>query len=109
MNLKELTLNYFKTFSSQDPDGLRGLFSNDVYLRDWEINVEGIDGVVAANKGIFDSVDTINVVPVKICETGNMTISEIEVHVNSTEVLKVVDVIEFDSEGKIVAVRAYKG
>ena len=109
MNLKDLTLNYFNTFSNQDIDGLRALFSNDVYLRDWEINVSGIDDVVSANKGIFDSVDSISIIPIEICETGNMTASEIEIHINNKETLKVVDVLEFNGEGKIQAVRAYKG
>jgi len=35
--------------------------------------------------------------------------SEIVININNTETLNVVDIIEFDEEGKICAVRAYKG
>ena len=39
-----------------------------------------------------------------------MTVSEMEIYINGREqVLNVVDVIEFNSDGKICAVRAYKG
>ncbi len=109
MNLKDLTLNYFSTFSNQDADGLRELFSRDVSLRDWEISANGIDDVISANQGIFDSVKTISIIPIEICETGNMTASEIEIHINNEETLRVVDVLEFNGDGKISAVRAYKG
>jgi len=109
MNLKELTLNYFNTFSNKDTEGLRALFSNDVYLRDWEISESGIENVISANQKIFDSFDTINVIPIEICQTGNITASEMEIHINKSEVIRVVDVIEFNGDGKICAVRAYKG
>ena len=109
MNLRDLTLNYFRTFSNQDVDGLRELFSRDVSLRDWEISANGINDVIIANKAIFDSVKGISIIPIEICETGNITASEIEIHINDEEALRVVDVLEFNSDGKIFAVRAYKG
>ena len=39
------SLEYFTTFSEKDSAGLRNMFSNDVYLRDWEILANGIDEV----------------------------------------------------------------
>jgi len=109
MNLKELTLKYFNTFSNKDVDGLRELFSCDVSLRDWEISASGIEEVINANQKIFDSLDTISVVPIEICQTGNITASEMEIHINNSESIKVVDIIEFNSDCKICAIRAYKG
>jgi len=110
MNLKKLTMNYFNTFSNKDAEGLRALLSDDVYLRDWELAENGIENVINANQNIFDSVDTISIIPIEICETGNMTVAEMEIHINGRDqILNVVDVIEFNSDGKICAVRAYKG
>tara|TARA_R100000008_G_C3515111_1_gene130893 strand:+ start:362 stop:694 length:333 start_codon:yes stop_codon:yes gene_type:complete len=110
MNLKQLTKNYFNIFSNKDVVGLRGLLAEDVYLRDWELAENGIENVVKANQNIFDAVDTISIIPIEICQTGNMTVSEMEIYINGREqVLNVVDVIEFNSDGKICAVRAYKG
>ncbi len=110
MNLKQLTKNYFNAFSNKDSEMLKSLLAEDVYLRDWELAENGIENVINANQNIFDSVDTISIIPSEICETGNMTVSEMEIYINGRDqVLNVVDVIEFNSDGKICAVRAYKG
>jgi hypothetical protein len=109
MNLKELTLKYFDTFSNKDVDGLKELFSKDITLRDWDLNVGPVAYVLHENKKMFKMFDTINIVPINIAETGNLTVSEIEIYINNDDALRVVDVIEFNSDGKICAIRAYKG
>jgi len=109
MKLKELTLKYFNTFSNKDVDGLRELFSNDVTLRDWELNVGGSAYVLHENKKMFNLFDSIKIIPLNVAVTGNITVSEIELHINESEIIRVVDVIEFNDNGKICAVRAYKG
>jgi hypothetical protein len=109
MNLKELTLKYFDTFSNKDVDGLKELFSKDVTLRDWDLNVGGSAYVLHENKKMFNLFDSIEIIPLNIAVTGNITVSEIEIHIDKSEIVRVVDVIEFNSDGKICAVRAYKG
>ena len=100
---------YFKTFSNKDSEGLRNMFSDNVYLRDWDILANGIDEVVQANQDIFDSVDTIVVTPIRIISNGTDLVSaELEIVVNDEETLLVTDKLEFDDD-KINSVRAYKG
>ena len=100
---------YFKTFSNKDSEGLRNMFSDNVYLRDWEIFANGIDEVVDANQNIFDSVNTIVVTPIQIISNGtNYVSAELEIVVNDEETLLVTDILEFDDD-KINSVRAYKG
>ena len=99
----------FKTFSNKDSEGLRNMFSDNVYLRDWDILANGIDEVVQANQDIFDSVDTIVVTPIRIISNGTDLVSaELEIVVNDEETLLVTDILEFDDD-KINSVRAYKG
>ena len=107
-NLKQLAINYFETFSRKDIDSLAGLFTAGPSLRDWTGTATGKADVLAANKTIFDSVDTIQVTPLAIYETENVVTAEIEVLINSEEKLLVVDVITFEGD-KIASVRAYKG
>ena len=57
VDLVDKALTYFKTFSNKDSEGLRSLFSENVYLRDWEILANGIDEVVEVNQNIFDFMD----------------------------------------------------
>jgi hypothetical protein len=109
MDLKSLCLEYFETFSRKDLHGLEVMFTGDVTLRDWEISATGIDEVLAANKKIFDSVEYIHVMPLHLYQDNNTVTAELSIVVSGAVHLSVVDVIKFNSAGKIVSVRAYKG
>ena len=108
-NLKKLSINYFELFSNKDIENLKLMFDSNVKLRDWEIDAQGIDDVIKANLNIFNSVDTIKVHPILIVEEGNFIFAEINIIVNDKETLKVVDIIEFNSNFKIISIRAFKG
>jgi hypothetical protein len=106
---KELALKYFKAFSNKDLATLETMFSENVVLRDWLISVNGRLSVLEANKNIFNSVTKILVVPQTIFVLNNTVIAELEIMVNHDEKIYVIDVIEYDSQGKIQSIRAYKG
>lgn len=109
MTNKEKVITYFQTFSNKDLDGLKEMFSEDVRLTDWDIAEAGIDDVIAANKRIFDSVDTIVVKPLYFYYDGEDSFAvEILIVVNEKEFLEVVDVIRFNEEGLIDSIKAYK-
>jgi hypothetical protein len=107
--LLDKSFEYFQTFSEQDSEGLRSMFSDDVILHDWDIIANGIDEVVQANQDIFDSVDTIVAEPLKTYLDNNVVITELKIIINEEETLLVTDIIEFNEFGKIKFVRAYKG
>jgi hypothetical protein len=107
-DLKQLATRYFETFSRKDLDSLAGMFTANATLRDWNGSAEGKTDVLAANKNIFDSVDTIVVTPLSLYQDGNTVAAEIEVLINSEEKLLVVDIITFENN-KISDLRAYKG
>lgn len=109
MDLKNLCLRYFNAFSNKDLERLDGMFSVGVQLQDWDIVAHGSIEVIAANKKIFDSVDSIVVLPVALYQDGNTVIAELEIIVNGKETINVVDVITFNEQQKITRIRAYKG
>ena len=102
-------LEYFTTFSEQDSKGLRSMFSDDVVLRDWEIMANGIDEVVDVNQNIFDSIDTILAIPIRVYDNQNTIVAELEITINDEETILVTDILEFDENEKIKEIRAYKG
>jgi len=108
MTLKEIATQYFETFSRKDLNGLASMFTDTVTLRDWERSASGKVDMLAANKSIFDAVDTITVTPMALYEDSNTVTAEIEVLVNDDTRLLVVDVITFEGD-KISSLRAYKG
>ena len=65
-NIQDTALSYFKTFSEKNIDGLREMFDDNVTLRDWDIDEQGIENVLKANLNIFQNVQNINVIPKRI-------------------------------------------
>ena len=109
MTLKEISLKYFKDFSSKDISSLKKVFANDIVLRDWEIEAKGIDAVIKANQNIFNNVFSIFVDPKNLYQEGNIVIAELNIKINDSEIIFVVDLIEFNEENKIKRIFAYKG
>ena len=109
MTLKEITSKYFKDFSSKDITSLKEVFANDIVLRDWEIEAQGFKAVIKANENIFDNVISIFVEPQNLYQEDNIVIGELKITINESEILYVVDLIEFNEENKIKRIYAYKG
>ena len=65
--------------------------------------------MLEVNKKIFKGVDTIEVKTVNIYSDNNTVISEIEILIDKSSKINVVDIISFDEEGKILSITAYKG
>jgi len=107
--LKNKALEYFKAFESKDINTLREMFEANVVLRDWEIYAEGLDAVLDAYSKIFSTADSIIVTPGNVYQDGNVVIAELNIEINSSNPIKVVDILEFTDVAKIIAIRAYKG
>ena len=109
MELKEKVLGYLECFSSKKISSLKDFFSNDIVLRDWEIEAHGIDEVIEANKNIFNNVKNIFVEIKNLYQEENIVIGELEIIINQSESLFVVDIFEFNEKNKIKRIFAYKG
>ena len=108
-NIKDSAQSYFTIFSEKNINGLREMFDDNVTLRDWDINNQGIESVLKANLNIFQNVKTINAIPQNIISENNFVFAELKIVVNDDEELKVVDLIEFNKKGKIISIKAFKG
>jgi len=109
MDLKNQALRYFYKFSNKDLQALKTMFDASVTLKDWNIDIIGLAGVLDANQDIFDNVESIKVTPLAIYEQNHTVIAELDILVNNLEHLAVVDVIKFNDKGLITSIRAYKG
>ena len=106
--MENLVKTYFEIFSNKDIKGLENLFSDDVFLQDWDILAKGKKQVLDANKNIFDSVESISVTLNNLYLDELVAICLIEIIINNEETLKVIDIIKFNDENKIIEVSAYK-
>ena len=110
IDLRAQTKQYLAAFSRKDVAGLGAMFAEGVVLRDWDVGtVSGKPAVLAANEKIFASVKSIEARPVAIHIAGQTAVAELEIHVDGKLALLVADVIDFDTDGLITAVRAYRG
>lgn len=88
---------------------LEELIADNITLKDWEIKATGKDEVLEANKKIFNSVKSINSKTVKNYFFDKTAICILKITINQSEIIDVVDIIEFDDEDKILNITAYKG
>jgi hypothetical protein len=77
-------------------------------LRDWLVEVNGRDEVLAEMSRAFESFASIKVTPIHVYCDQNTVIGELDIALDS-EHIRVVDVLEYSSDLKIRAIRAFKG
>lgn len=104
----QIALLYFQTFCKKDLASLEVLFSDNIILIDWQVQLIGRDNILNFNKKFFDSVDTIRIDVERIAIGQDTVIAEIKVIINNKINAPVVDVFEFDQDNKIKQIRAYK-
>ena len=102
-------IEYFEAFERKDISAIREMFDFNVTLRDWEISALGIDSVLAAIARIFYSTETITIQIMNIFKEQTFVVCELNITINTLNTIHVVDIIEFNSIGKICAIRAFKG
>jgi hypothetical protein len=105
--IENLTKDYFTAFANKDESNLYRMFNENVELVDWEVAVSGRDAVMKNNHDLFKSVKEIKITPALIAVYGTTSMSKILVEVDNVK-LNVVDIVTFDSEGKIIKIEAYK-
>ena len=75
-NLIPIAEKYFSYFRNKETQLLKKLFSKNINLRDWEINISGLDNVIEQNIKIFKSLDKFELQIVKLYQTENVIFGE---------------------------------
>ena len=109
--LKPFVLGYLNAFNAHDLKALALCFTEGILLRDWDQEVKGKKAVLEAKAVIFNRFPCINVTVKNLIEDEKMVVAELLVDLDPSidEPMKVVDIIQFRDDGKILAIRAYKG
>ena len=109
MNIENIARSYFKSFENMNIDELSEMFDEDIILKDWNIEAHGKQLVLEANKNIFNSVGSINVLVDNLYVSGRTAIAQLSIHVDGEPALPVVDIISFDESNRINSIIAYRG
>jgi len=106
-NLINQTKRYFELFSTKNVKGLENeMYSDNVHLRDWNGEWKGKQAVLEMNENLFNNDFTIDIDGIK--QSGSTTITTFNLHIADTQ-YKVVDIIDWDNDGKIKQIFAYNG
>jgi len=110
MKNNKTAVEYFKLFEEGNLEGLSKMYHDDIHLIDWNGQWKGKEEVLKMNKDLFDSND----VEVTVHEIEQPIFRESRVYCKISidvggVVLKVMDVIDFDTKGKITRIEAFNG
>ena len=109
MTNKERFLSYLRHYESKNLERISEMFAEGVSLRDWKISVEGKVAAMAETKANFEAATSIQIQPLRLYEGSSAVAGELKIVVDGNIELFVVDVVDFDSAGKIKAIRAFLG
>jgi steroid delta-isomerase len=109
MSHKSRFLQFLDCYARKDIEGIAGMLAENVSLRDWNISVHGRANVESATQQNFDDAESIEIEVLELYESSFAVAGELKIVVDRTIELHVVDVIQFDADGKVKSIRAYKG
>jgi hypothetical protein len=106
---REQFLAYLRHYAEKRLDLVSAMFADNITLRDWSVSVSGRAAAIAETAKNFEGAETIEIQPLGIYESVDTIAGELRILVDRKIELHVVDVITFNSTGKIVSIRAYLG
>ncbi|WP_435579085.1 nuclear transport factor 2 family protein [Gilvibacter sp.] len=105
----DLALLYLRKYAEKDLQAMEDLFAEDIVLRDWKIRVVGKSLALIETKKNFEAARSLTIDVLETYENADTVAAELKIVVNDTEELYVVDVMQFNAQGQIKAIRAYLG
>ena len=109
MNYLEAMREYMTAYATKDLAAVSRLLAEAVVLQDWNLRVEGRAAVLLATARNFEAASSIEIQVRAAVSQDRAVAAELDIVVDRSVKLQVVDVLRFNPEGKIVAIRAYKG
>ena len=107
--LKKLAKQYFKAFNAHSTDQLSKLFSKNIKLRDWEVNLKGLNNILLHNKKIFSNNKKIHVKVKDLSFNQNTVFAELLIQINKNKNINVIDIISYNNKNLIKSIKAFIG
>jgi hypothetical protein len=101
--------SFLSAYERKDIDAISEMLAEDVVLRDWILEVSGLEAAVAEYSKNFRDADSLRITVNQILESESGVAAELEIVVNGSEKLNVVDIFTFNDDKEITSVVAYKG
>jgi hypothetical protein len=108
-NFEFVLRSFLELYASKDLDSISKLLASSVVLRDWNLQVSGKDATLAQFKKNFEEAQSISISVSNVYTSTSGACAELEIVVNQSLSLRVVDVVIFDSDGLLTSIVSYKG
>jgi steroid delta-isomerase len=109
VDTETLARRFLAAYAAKDLGTIADQLADEVMLRDWNLEVHGRDAFLAETQRNFDDADSIEIDILRVHATPGSAAAELLVTVDDRIHLRVVDVFDVDDEGRVTAVRSYKG
>jgi len=100
---------YLRHYADKDLDAISDMLAEEVHLRDWNISVFGKAEALRETAKNFADAESIEIHILALYENADAVAGELHIIVDEKIDLYVVDVVTFNPEGKVTAIRSYKG
>ena len=105
----DLVHAYLAAYAARDLAAVEPMFADAITLRDWKIRVVGKAAALAETRKNFESVQSLAIKVLVAYEREGGAAAELEIVINGVDPIHVVDVFDFDADGRIAAIRAFIG
>lgn len=85
------------------------MLAEEVHLRDWNISVFGKVEALRETAKNFGDAETIEIRILTLYESADTVAGELHIRVDGRIDLYVVDMVTFNAQSKVTAIRSYKG
>ena len=109
MHHTELFRAYLRHYADKNLEAIADLLAEEVHLRDWNISVFGKAEALRETAKNFAEAESIEIRILALYESADTVAGELPIVVNNSIDLYVVDVVTFNEQGKVTAIRSYKG
>lgn len=103
------TRRFLAAYAAKDLGAIEALLAPEASSRDWNARVVGRPAVLAEFARNFAAADSLAIDVLHLHATSTSVAAELRIVVNGTIELFVVDVLDFDPQGRVCAIRSYKG
>jgi hypothetical protein len=106
--LKILANKYFELFSKKNIKQIAEMFAEEIILNDPNVCSIGKTEVLNTTQNIFNSANTIQIKVKDLYSENRAVVAELEIVIDSNELIRIVDILKFDDSDKIERISAYK-
>ena len=109
MTHTEIFQTYLHHYADKNLEAIPAMLAEEVHLRDWNISVHGKAAALRETEKNFAEAESIEIRVLAAYENADTVAGELHIVVDGRINLYVVDVVTFNSQGCITAIRSYKG